>query len=61
MEMHNHTYGEVFEREVPRVARPSRSIARFRSSYNEDLIAPSIGDEGVMDMHIHPLSRVLTF
>jgi hypothetical protein len=43
--MHNHTYGEVFEREAPRVARPSRSTTRFRASYNEDLIAPSIGDE----------------
>jgi hypothetical protein len=44
--MHNHTYGEIFEREAPRVVRPSRSTARFRSSYNEDLIAPSISDEG---------------
>ena len=44
--MHNHTYGEIFEREAPRAARPSRSTARFRPSYNEDLIAPSIGDEG---------------
>jgi hypothetical protein len=43
--MHNHTYGEIFEREALRVARPSRSTARFRPSYNEDLIAPSIGDE----------------
>jgi hypothetical protein len=52
-EMHNHTYGEVFEREAPRVARPSRSTARFRPSYNEDLIAPSIGDEGD-DGDAHP-------
>jgi hypothetical protein len=59
--MHNHTYGEVFEIEAPRVARPSRSTAQFRPSYNDDLISPSIGDEGVMEMHIHPLSLVLTF
>jgi hypothetical protein len=51
--MHNHTYGEVFEREAPRVARPSRSTTRFRPSYNEDLIAPSIGDEGD-DGDAHP-------
>jgi hypothetical protein len=51
--MHNHTYGEVFERESPRVERPSRSIAQFRTSYNEDLIAPSIGDEGD-DGDAHP-------
>jgi hypothetical protein len=44
--MHNHTYGELFEREVPRVARPSGSTTQFRPSYNEDLISPNIGDEG---------------
>ena len=43
--MHNHTYGEIFERDSQRVSRPSRSIARMRQSYNEDLIAPSISDE----------------
>jgi hypothetical protein len=52
-EMHKRTYGEIFEREAPRVARPSRSTTRFRSSYNEDLIAPSIGDEGD-DGDAHP-------
>jgi hypothetical protein len=51
--MHNHTYGEVFEREAPRVARPSRSTAQFRPSYNEDLISPNIGDEGD-DGDAHP-------
>jgi hypothetical protein len=51
--MHNHTYGEVFEREAPRVARPSRSSAQFRPSYNEDLISPNIGDEGD-DGDAHP-------
>jgi hypothetical protein len=44
--MDNHTYGEVFEREAPRSSRPSRSTTRFRTSYNEDLMSPSIGDEG---------------
>jgi hypothetical protein len=44
--MHNHTYWEIFEREAQRLARPSRSTARFRASYNEDLTAPSISDEG---------------
>jgi hypothetical protein len=44
--MDNHTYGEIFEREALRVGRPSRSTTRFGASYNEDLIAPSIGDEG---------------
>jgi hypothetical protein len=52
-EIHNHTYGEVFEREAPRVARPSRSTSQFRPSYNEDLISPSIGDEGD-DGDAHP-------
>ena len=44
--IHNHTYGEIFRRDAPRVARPSRSTARFRPSYKKDLIVPSIGDEG---------------
>ena len=43
--MHNHAYGEMFERDPQRVSRPSRSAARMRQSYNEDLISPSIGDE----------------
>ena len=43
--MHNHTYGEIFERDSQRVSRPSRSAARMRQSYNEELITPSIGDE----------------
>ena len=45
MKMHNHTYGEIFERDSQRVARPSRAATRIRRSYDEDLIAPSIGDE----------------
>jgi hypothetical protein len=44
--MDNYTYGEVFEREAPRASRPSRSTAQFRTSYNEDLMSKSIGDEG---------------
>jgi hypothetical protein len=52
-EMDNYTYGEVFEREAPRASRPSRSSAQFRTSYNEDLMSPSIGDEGD-DGYAHP-------
>jgi hypothetical protein len=59
--MDNHTYGEVFEREAPTVARPSRSTAQFRTSYNENLMSSSIGDEGG-DGDAHPsTSLVLTF
>jgi hypothetical protein len=42
-EMDNYTYGEVFEREAPRT---SRSTAQYRTSYNEDLMSPNIGDKG---------------
>src|SRR3954466_13200507 len=42
--MNNHTFGEIFEREAPRSTRHSRSTAQFRRSYNEDLIAPNIGE-----------------
>jgi hypothetical protein len=52
-EMDNHTYGEVFEREAPRSSRPSRSTTQFRTSYNEDLMSPNIGDEGD-DGDAHP-------
>jgi hypothetical protein len=51
--MDNHTYGEVFERETPRSSRPSRSTTQFRTSYNEDLMSPSISDEGD-DGDAHP-------
>jgi hypothetical protein len=51
--MDNYSYGEVFEREAPRASRPSRSIAQFRISYNEDLMSPSIGDQGD-DGDAHP-------
>jgi hypothetical protein len=56
--MDNYTYGEVFEREAPRASRPSRSTGQYRTSYNEDLMSPNIGDEG--EMRIHPPSLVLT-
>jgi hypothetical protein len=52
-EMDNHTFGEVFEIEAPRSSRPSRSTTPFRTSYNEDLMSPSIGDEGD-DGDAHP-------
>jgi hypothetical protein len=51
--MDNHTYGEIFEREAPMSSRPSRLTTRFRTSYNEDLMSPSIGDEGD-DGDAHP-------
>jgi hypothetical protein len=47
------TYQEVFEREAPRTSRPSRSTAQYRTSYNEDLMLPNIGDEGD-DGDAHP-------
>ena len=49
--MNNHTYGELFEGDAPRVARPSRSTARARPSYNENLLAPSIGERDDGDAH----------
>jgi hypothetical protein len=49
--MYNHTFGEVFEREAPRSSRPSRSTTQFRTSYNEDCMSPSIGDEDDGDAH----------
>jgi hypothetical protein len=51
--MDNHTYGEIFEREAPMASRPSRSTSQFSSSYNEDLMSLSIGDEGD-DGDAHP-------
>src|SRR3954470_23363774 len=44
--MDNHTFGEIFEGDAPRRARPSRSSSRAGPSYNEDLITPRFGDEG---------------
>ena len=60
--MHNHTYGEIFERDSQRVSRPSRSAAWMRQSYNEDLITPSIGDErddGVPNSSSFPCTNFL--
>jgi hypothetical protein len=51
--MDNYTYGEVFEREAPRSSRLSCSTTQFRTSYNEDLMSSSIGDEGD-DGEVHP-------
>jgi hypothetical protein len=51
--MDNYTYGEIFEREALRSSRPSRSTTQFRTSYNKDLMSPSIGDEGD-DGDAHP-------
>ncbi|KAK1609499.1 hypothetical protein QYE76_033172 [Lolium multiflorum] len=43
--MNNHTFGEVFERDMPRMTRPSRESTRIRRSYDEDVIAPSFEAE----------------
>src|SRR3954453_20308964 len=42
--MKKHIFGEIFKRETPSSTRPSRSTAQYRQSYNEDLIAPNIGE-----------------
>jgi len=44
--MQNHNFGEVFESDSQRVRRPSRAATRVRRSYDEDVIAPDIGDGG---------------
>ena len=44
--MHNHNFGEVFESDSQRVRRPLRASTRVRRSYDEDVIAPNIGDGG---------------
>ena len=63
--MDKHTYGEIFERQTPpssRETRASRAKAPFRPSYNEDLLAPRIGDEeddGVAHPSIFPCSNFM--
>jgi len=58
--MDKHTYGEIFERQTPsssRETRASRSRGAHRPSYNEDLLAPRIGeeeDDGVPHPSIFP-------
>ena len=42
--MDNYTFGEIFEKEESSSTRPRRSVSQFRPSYNENLMAPSIGD-----------------
>ena len=49
--MNNHTYGEIFEGDAPRLTRPSKSTARLRPSYNENLLAASIGERDDGDAH----------
>ena len=60
--MDHHTYGEIFEREAPRSTRPSRSTAQYRQSYNEDLLAPSIGerDDGDANVSTFPCVNFMT-
>ena len=60
--MHNHTFGEVFERDTPRVARPSRAATRVRRSYDEDVIAPSFEegeDNGIPNASSFPCTDFL--
>src|SRR3954462_10552493 len=60
--MNKHIFGEIFKRETPRSSRPSRSTAQFRQSYNEDLIAPSIGerDKGNANLSTFPCVTFMT-
>jgi hypothetical protein len=59
--MDNYSYGEVFEREAPRSSRPSRSIAQYRISYNEDLMSPNIeGDNGDAHRSTFPCANFLS-
>ena len=50
--MDNHNYGEIFQREPRRSTGPSRSTTQHRQSYNENLIAPSIGERDDGDAHV---------
>ena len=43
--------GEIFEGDAPRLTRPSRSTARSRPSYNENLLALSLGERDDGDAH----------
>src|SRR3954471_22498422 len=54
--MNKHIFGEIFKRETPRSTRHSRSTTQYRQSYNEDLIAPSMGerDEGDANVSTFP-------
>src|SRR3954463_9207750 len=60
--MNKHIFGEIFKRETPRSTRPSRSTSQYRQSYNEDLIAPSIGerDEGNANVSTFPCVTFMT-
>ena len=55
--MDNHTYGDIFQREPIRSTRPSRSTAQHRPSYNENLIAPSIGERDDGDANASTFPR----
>src|SRR3954454_9277622 len=60
--MNKHIFGEIFKRDTPRSTRPSRSTAQYRQSYNEDLLAPSIGerDEGNANVSTFPCVTFMT-
>src|SRR3954471_16477638 len=42
--MDQHNFGEIFQRAPRRSSRPSRSLAQYMPSYNEDAVAPDIGE-----------------
>src|SRR4051812_6632556 len=60
--MSKHMFGEIFKRDTPRSTRPSRSTAQYRQSYNEYLIAPSIGerDKGNVNVSTFPCFTFMT-
>src|SRR3954447_23985509 len=47
--MDQHNFGEIFQRAPRRSSRPSRSSAQYMPSYNEDAVAPDIGEGGCGD------------
>src|SRR3954464_8109073 len=56
--MNKHIFGEIFKRDTPRSIRPSRSTTQYRQSYNEDLIAPSIGERDEGNVNVSTFSCV---
>ena len=43
--MHNHDFDDMFEEDFQRRTRPPRAATRVRQSYNEEILAPTFGDE----------------
>ena len=44
--MNNRDFDEVFEGDFKRRTRHPRDATRVRQSYNEEILAPTFGDEG---------------